>query len=89
MTDQTPVIPADVKMQPVSHSSNVEAVGYDDKASDLYVQFKGGGTYRYSEVPRDVWMELQHAPSAGKYLNANIKAKYKSERLDKPAQGAA
>jgi len=81
---QSPLIPGNVKMQDVSNSSNVEQVGYDDQASDLYIVFKGGGLYRYAAVPLDVWQALQTAPSIGKYIHANIKGKYTSERLDKP-----
>lgn len=76
-----PAIPANVQMQAVSNSSNVEYVGYDPQAKDLYITFKGGSTYRYAEVPVDTWRDLQNAPSVGKFIHANIKGIYKSERL--------
>lgn len=76
-----PTIPANVKMQPVSHSSNVDEIGYDAQAKDLYIKFKNGGTYRFAEVPAEVWKEIQSAPSTGKFIHARIKGTYKSEKV--------
>lgn len=44
-------------MQPIS-STNLIAIGYDDSRSVLTVQFKSGGTYEYSGVPRRLFDAL-------------------------------
>lgn len=62
-------------MTPVS-SSNIQSIGYDAEAEELYVEFLNGSTYKYTGVPTDVHQALMTAPSHGQYLNANIKGVY-------------
>jgi hypothetical protein len=57
-------------------SSNVEAIGYDDGAQELHVQFLSGGYYIYHDVPREVFDELMYAPSKGSFLNRQVKGVY-------------
>jgi len=57
-------------------SSNIEAVGYDESAEQLHVQFLSGGYYVYHDVPREVFQELMYAPSKGSFLNREIKNRY-------------
>jgi hypothetical protein len=57
-------------------SSNLEAIGYSDDDQTLWVQFKGGRTYIYDEVPRYVFEDLQAAPSKGSFLNREVKSNY-------------
>lgn len=57
-------------------SSNIEAIGYDDAAEELHVQFLNSGYYVYSGVPRYKYDELMNAPSKGSYLNREIKGVY-------------
>lgn len=57
-------------------SSNVEAVGYDDTAEELHVQFLSGDAYVYHGVPREVFDGMLHASSKGSYLNREIKGTY-------------
>ncbi len=57
-------------------SSNVEAIGYEDSAMELYVQFVGGALYVYHGVPREVYDDLMAAPSKGSFLNRIIKGVY-------------
>ena len=59
-------------LEPVE-SSNIAAVGYDSQHSQLYVQFKHGGTYRYDEVPLQLHMKIMDAESCGKAFHALIK----------------
>lgn len=63
----------------VVESSNIKSVKYT--GSDLHVQFKGGGEYKYIDVPSTVFLELLKSESKGKFLNGNIKAKYQFESL--------
>jgi hypothetical protein len=57
-------------------SSNIDAIGYDDEAAELWVQFKSGSTYIYIDVPAAVAAELDFAPSKGSYFNRAIKPSY-------------
>jgi len=57
-------------------SSNVEAVGYDDDAQELHVQFLSGGYYTYHDVPRSVFDDLLYAPSKGSFLNREVKGRF-------------
>ena len=57
-------------------SSNIEAVGHDPEAQELYVRFLTGDTYAYHGVPVEVYDELMASPSKGSYLNRMIKGVY-------------
>lgn len=62
-------------------SSNVEAIGYD--GNDMEVEFKGGGVYKYFNVPFRVWEAVVNADSVGKCFNERIKkGGYRFERLE-------
>lgn len=52
-------------------SSNVFAVAYDPLTRRMELVMKGG-TYRYYQVPLEVYLGLLIAPSAGKYVNERI-----------------
>ncbi len=54
-------------------SSNVEAVGYDAEAREIYVRFLGGRTYVYGEADERTFEELRSADSVGSYLNRVLK----------------
>lgn len=57
-------------------SSNIEAIGYDDNAQELHVQFIGGGYYVYRAVPRQIFDDMMAAPSKGSFLNREVKGVY-------------
>ena len=57
-------------------SSNIEAIGYDDDAQELHVQFLSSGYYIYHEVPRQIFDDLLAAPSKGSFLNREVKGVY-------------
>ena len=63
-------------------SSNIESVGYDNDEQTLFVKFKSGTTYSYSEVPVEIYDEMLQADSKGKYFYANIKSVYAYNKLD-------
>lgn len=65
-----------VPMQPVTSSSNVSAWGYDIPRQELYVEFKGGSTYRYRNVPHEVAIGWAEAESKGKYFLKEVKPKF-------------
>lgn len=62
-------------------SSNVAEIGYDAATMTLEVAFKNGGIYQYFDVPDTLFQELMRAPSAGKYLHANIRDRYRCTKL--------
>lgn len=64
-----------VELTPVT-SSTIEAFGYDPALSELYVQFKSGAVYTYTNVESETYSSLCEAESFGKFLNANIKGHY-------------
>ena len=62
-------------------SSNLRSVGFDAKEKVLEVQFQLGGIYRYYEVPGETHAALMKAESKGKYFQANIRKKFRFERV--------
>jgi hypothetical protein len=61
-----------VNMTPVV-SSNIETIGYDDKAEQLYVHFYSGKTYRYDGVPEGVYTDLMGSASKGRAFETLIR----------------
>jgi len=61
-------------------SSNLLGVAYDEDTHELSVQFKGGSTYKYKDVPPEEYGALMDAPSPGGYFNDFIKNSYKYSR---------
>lgn len=62
-------------------SSNIREIGYDASASELYVKFSRGATYRYGNVPEVVYNQLKNSKSKGSFLNQNIASTYKYEKV--------
>lgn len=63
-------------------SSNVEYFGIQPEHKKLFVQFKNGKSYLYTDVDPSVLQEATEAESIGKFLNANISGKYISLKID-------
>lgn len=55
------------------NSSNIYAVGYDQDALEMYVEFLDGSIYRYYDVPLDIWKGMLLVNSKGSYLHWRIK----------------
>lgn len=66
---------ADIEKFPVT-SSNIGAIGYDEKTETLKVWFKFGGIYEYAKVPAQEYRILKAHVSVGSYFASNIKGKY-------------
>ena len=75
MTEKT-----DIEMTQVV-SSNVAAIGYDHDENVLVVEFHGGATYRYQNVPENVYEGMKEAESIGKFLNSQVKGVYEYEKV--------
>jgi hypothetical protein len=67
-------------------SSNVAAIGYDEPARTLVVDFKSGGTYLYFDVPPGVFGEFLRAKSKGRFLAHEIKGRYAFRRIHRAAR---
>jgi lysyl-tRNA synthetase class 2 len=59
----------------------LKSVGFDQKARVLEIQFHHGGIYRYHDVPAETHAALMKAESKGKYFQANIRNKFRFERV--------
>ena len=62
-------------------STNVARATYDAASKELTVEFFGGSTYRYTNVPQETWFGLQHAPSVGGYLYRHIKDRFPTQQV--------
>ncbi len=60
-------------------SSHIREMRYDEKTSTLYVDFRTGKTYKFLNVPQEVYNGAVIAGSAGKYFSSSIKGKYEFE----------
>ena len=63
-------------------SRAVKSIRYDNAARTLDVEFASEATYRYFDVPHDVYEWLLRVDSKGKFVNRLVKEKYRYERLD-------
>lgn len=64
----------DIKWVITPDSSNVSRVFYHADTKTIGVQFVSGGLYSYLGATEEIYENLVHAPSVGKYLNAVVKA---------------
>ena len=63
--------------QPVK-SSLIRAVSYE--GDTLEIEFVGGGTYQYFNVPLMEYEALMAAPSVGKHFTSRIKGKFLAQK---------
>lgn len=63
------------------NSSNIDQLRYDDQRGQMYIKFKNGRTYKYNDVPYDVWNQFISAPSIGKFFYSTIKDVYKGVQV--------
>lgn len=55
-------------------SSNIQAIYFCDRTQTICVRFNSGGLYSYIGLDEEMYMNLLHAPSIGRYLNNVVKA---------------
>ena len=60
-------------------SSAIDRAAYDSAAETLDLWYRGGDRYRYFEVPEAVYEDLLAAPSAGEFVNREIKPRFRFE----------
>lgn len=67
---------------PISPSTNIQAVDYDDETSEMYITFVRGPQYLYRQVGQTVADGFQTSGiPAGSYFRANILNQYDYERV--------
>lgn len=64
-------------------SSNLKSLTYDSKDQNLIIEFKGkdNNKYKYVNVEEVVVKNFLESESKGKFFHANIKNKYKYEKI--------
>jgi hypothetical protein len=71
-----------LKHTPVE-SSNIESISEHDGDNKCFeVRFKGGGLYRYKNVPKSAHSAFMSSDSKGKHFASEIKNKYEWEKLE-------
>ena len=63
-------------------SESIAAIGYNDDAEALEVEFVTGRVYRYRGVSQDVFEDFRQAPSKGAFFNRHIKDAYAWEQVE-------
>lgn len=64
-------------------SSHIRSISHDDNVNTLTVEFKNGAKYRYHDFSKkDFSSALANVDSIGKHFAANIKDKFKMEKLN-------
>jgi len=70
-----------MKLTPV-HSSSLAAIGYDERAQILQVEFASGRIYEYEDVPEFLYRALSAARSKGSYFNQSIRDRYDCHEVE-------
>ena len=68
-----------IRRQPV-RSTSVHEAGYDVATQTLDLRFSGG-VYRYDAVPRAVYEALLGAVSPGRFVNDEIRGRFRCHRI--------
>ena len=68
--------------EPVS-SSAIVALGYDEEAGTLEVEFISGAICRYHGVDPHVYEDFRSASSKGKFFNRHIRDAYPWESVER------
>ncbi|NJL62591.1 MAG: KTSC domain-containing protein [Methylacidiphilales bacterium] len=64
-------------------SSMVQAVGYDEGLKTLEVVFSNGKTYKYFQVPQEIYEQLLVAESKGSYMRDAVIDCYQYRKIRK------
>lgn len=61
-------------------SEPVEAIGYDEPNEEVWVRFRSGSTYAYSNVPAGVFEQFRTSDSKGGFVNRELRNVYPDRR---------
>lgn len=67
----------------------LEAAAYDGSQALLQLSFRNGTSYRYSDVPAEVYDQLLLAESKGKYFNLHIRNRYAHSKIPALSKSAS
>lgn len=62
-------------------SKVVQTLDYDPEEETLTLEFVHRGTYKYSGVPLDTYVDFATAESQGRYFNLYIRDKFPYEKV--------
>lgn len=57
-------------------STSIESIGFHARRKLLEVKFRAGVTYRYSGVPKSVFIAFRKADSKGRFFSQQIRGRY-------------
>ncbi|MFL6845137.1 MAG: KTSC domain-containing protein [Allosphingosinicella sp.] len=60
-------------------SSAIDRAAYEDEERTLDIWYAGGDRYRYFDVAMEMYRALCSAPSAGEFVNREIKPNHRFE----------
>lgn len=64
-----------------TNSSQVKQIDYKLEEKILEVIFLTGKKYQYLDVPIEVWNAAKYTGSIGKFLNSEVKPKFKYKQI--------
>ena len=67
----------------------LEAAAYDGSQALLQLSFRNGTSYRYLDVPAEVYDQLLLAESKGKYFNLHIRNRYAYTKISASSESAS
>ncbi len=73
-----------MEMQKIN-SGKLRAIGYDERARLLQVQFDNGNTLQYSGVGEGIWLSLSRSGAAWSYYRDNIEEEFTAKRVSTSA----
>ena len=62
-------------------STVIAGIKYNASSRSLDIDFKSGNTYRYKNVPAELYSRMKRAISKGKFFNNYIKGVFEFEHL--------
>ncbi len=68
-------------MREVVESSSLRSIGYDRVTRVLEIEFRGGRTYRYRDVPPELVGELKRAASKGQFFQSFVRDRFETTRV--------
>ncbi len=63
-------------------SSLINTISYNSNNLELFVAFKQGGAYIYSNVPEDLVNKFMTASSYGKFFWTNIRDRFPTKKVE-------
>jgi hypothetical protein len=81
--------PTKLKARVDLQSTSLNAATYRNQSAVLELEFGSGAIYRYAGVPEQVYRELLHAESKGRYFHQHIRNRFPYAKIDPTRRGPA